>query len=195
MPPTDLDDVVSTWRTVVLVEGVSDRVALRTLARRRGRDLAADGVEIIAMGGITNVREFASRYGPHGLGIRLAGLYDAPEEPALRRGVIAAGLAVGPGEHGLGEAGLHRCDVDLEDELIRALGVTGVETVIEAEGETPSLQRLAQMPVQRSWTRPQVLRRFLGVRSGRKARYAALLIEALPPNQAPEPLAALLRDV
>ena len=32
-------------RAVVLVEGTSDKVALETLARRRGRDLVAEGVE------------------------------------------------------------------------------------------------------------------------------------------------------
>ena len=36
------------------------------------------------------------------------------------------------------------------------------------------------------------LRRFLGVRSRRKARYARLLVEALDPDRAPEPLAAVL---
>jgi hypothetical protein len=36
------------------------------------------------------------------------------------------------------------------------------------------------------------LRRFLGVRSGRKARYAALLIDALEPGRVPKPLAAVL---
>jgi hypothetical protein len=51
------------------------------------------------------------------------------------------------------------------------------------------------MPAQRDWTREAVLRRFLGVRSGRKARYAALLVEALEPSQVPEPLAAVLARV
>jgi hypothetical protein len=51
------------------------------------------------------------------------------------------------------------------------------------------------MPAQRDWAREAVLRRFLGVRSGRKARYAALLVEALEPGRAPEPLAAVLARV
>jgi hypothetical protein len=48
------------------------------------------------------------------------------------------------------------------------------------------------MPARRDWTREAVLRRFLGVRSGRKARYAALLVEALEPDRLPGPLAAVL---
>lgn len=75
---------------------------------------------------------------------------------------------------------------DLEDELIRALGVEAVEAVIEAAGEAHSLRLLAGMPAQRDWTREAVLRRFLGVRSGRKARYAALLVEALELGRVPE---------
>ena len=34
---------------VVLVEGISDRKAVEALARRRGRDLAAEGVSVIAI--------------------------------------------------------------------------------------------------------------------------------------------------
>jgi hypothetical protein len=186
---------VTTLRAVVLVEGISDRVALETLAKRRGRDLAAEGVEVVAMGGITNTRAFASRYGPHGLGVPLAGLYDAADEAKLRHGLAAAGLGAGLDHDGLSGLGFYKCSADLEDELIRALGVEAVEAVIEAAGEARSLRLLAGMPAQRDWTREAVLRRFMGVRSGRKARYAALLVEALEPCRAPEPLAAVLARV
>jgi hypothetical protein len=40
-----------------------------------------------------------------------------------------------------------------------------------------------------------VLRRFVAVRSGRKARYAALLVEALDPDRVPHPLEAVLARV
>lgn len=183
---------VTTPRVAVLVEGHSDRVALEALAHRHDRDLAAEGIEVIAMGGITNVRRFAARYGPRGLGSQLAGLYDAAEEPQLRRGLAAAGFTVALQPDGPLELGFFRCEADLEDELIRALGVEAVEAVIDTAGETRSLRLLAAMPVQRSWTREAVLRRFLGARSGRKALYAALLVDALEPDDAPAPLSALL---
>jgi hypothetical protein len=51
------------------------------------------------------------------------------------------------------------------------------------------------MPAQRGWSRVAILRRFLGARSGRKARYAALLVRALEPGSEPEPLAAVLARV
>jgi hypothetical protein len=184
---------VVTLRAVVLVEGDSDRVALHTLAGRHGRDLAAEGIEVVAMGGITNTRAFASHYGPRGLGVPLAGLYDAPEEGKLLHGLAAAGLDAEPGA--LTGLGFYSCSVDLEDELVRALGVEAVEAVIEAAGEARSLRLLAGMPAQRGWSREAVLRRFLGVRSGRKARYAALLVDALDPRRVPEPLAAVLARI
>ncbi len=178
---------------VVLVEGNSDRVALQAVARRTGRNLADEGVEVVAMGGITNTRTWASRYGPHGLDVPLAGLYDAADEAKLRRGLVAAGVVsmrLEPDD--LPARGFYKCSADLEDELIRALGVEGVEEVIEAAGEGRSLRILAGMPVQRTWSREAVLRRFLGSRSGRKSRYAALFVEALEPDRLPEPLTAVL---
>ena len=179
-------------RAVVLVKGDSDRVALHTLAHRLGRDLATEGIDVVAMGGITNTRAFASHYGPRGLGVPLAGLYDAHEEAKVQHGLAAAGLGAPLEPDGLTGLGLYKCSVDLEDELIRALGVEAVEAVIEAAGEARSLRLLAGMPAQRGWTRGAVLRRFLGVRSGRKARYAKLLVDALEPGPVPQPLAAVL---
>lgn len=193
--PAACDGEVTVPRAVVLVEGESDRVALLTLAARSGRVLADEGVQVVAMGGITNARAFALRYGPRGLGVDLAGLYDLGEEATLRRGLAAAGLDAAPDPDGLARMGFHRCSVDLEDELVRALGADAVEAVIEAAGEMRCLRLLTGMPAQRDWTREAVLRRFLGVRSGRKARYAALLVAALEPGREPPPLVAVLERV
>jgi hypothetical protein len=186
---------VSRLRTVVLVEGDSDRVALHTLAGRLGRDLPAEGIDVVAMGGITNTRAFASHYGPRGLDVALAGLYDAPEEAKLQHGLAAAGLGAALDADRLTGLGFYKCSVDLEEELIRALGVEVVEAVIEAAGEARSLRLLTGMPAQRGWRREAVLRRFLGSRSGRKVRYAELLVDALEPGRVPEPLAALLARI
>jgi hypothetical protein len=183
---------VTALRAIVLVEGNSDRVALHALAARHGRNLAAEGVEVVAMGGIANARAFVTRYGPRGRDLPLAGLYDVAEEVVLRRGLVAGGVVEAIGSDGLSRLGFYRCSADLEDELIRALGVDAVEAVIEAAGETNSLHLLAGMPAQRGWTREALLRRFLGVRSGRKARYAALLVDALEPDRIPPPLAMVL---
>ena len=56
-------------RTVVLVEGDSDRRALEALAARRGRNLAAEAVAIVPMGGAHAIGRFLDRFGPHGLDV------------------------------------------------------------------------------------------------------------------------------
>src|SRR5262245_3572043 len=182
-------------RAVVLVEGASDQAAVETLAARRGRVLAAEGVAVVPMGGATNVRTFAERFGPRGLDLGLAGLYDAGEERAVCRGLEAAGVVVPPGRPGLEAVGFHGCEADLEDELIRALGVAEVERVVAAQGELRSFRILQNQPAQRGRDHAAQLRRFIGVRSGRKLRYARLLVDALDLAQVPPPLDGVLAAV
>src|SRR5437588_12565589 len=67
-------------RAVVLVEGISDKAALETLAERHGRDLEAEGVSVVPIGGAQAIRRFVDQFGPGGLGVTVAGLCDAGEE-------------------------------------------------------------------------------------------------------------------
>ena len=185
-------------RSVILVEGVSDRVAVLTLARRLGRDLAAEGVDVVPLGGATNVGRWLGELAAgadHGRGVRLTGLYDVAEERFFRRGLERAGLGLVPDRETLERRGFFGCVEDLEDELIRALGVPGVEAVVQAQGELASLRLLQRQPAQRGREPDQQLRRFLGTRSGRKATYAAALVEALDLTRVPAPLAGLLARV
>jgi hypothetical protein len=182
-------------RAAVLVEGTSDLLAVRAVAERRGLDLEALRVALVPMGGATNARRHVELFGPSGLGIPLAGLYDAAQEPVLRRAVSGLGSPSRPGARGLEALGFFGCTPDLEHELIRALGVAGVIGVIAAEGELASLRLLQQQPAQRNRTPSDQLHRFLGARSGRKARYAWLLAGALEPDQVPRPLGRLVDHV
>ncbi len=91
--------------------------------------------------------------------------------------------------------GFFVCVDDLEDELIRALGVDGVETVIEAEGDLASLRILQRQPAQQRRTPEQQLHRFMGSKGGRKIRYGALLAAALDLEHVPAPLDAVLDAV
>jgi hypothetical protein len=84
------------------------------------------------------------------------------------------------------------CVVDLEDELIRALGVAGVEEVIAREGELASLQTLRRQPAQRTRLPQEHLHRFLGARSGNKERFARLLVGAVDLDRVPPVLHAVL---
>lgn len=179
----------------MLVEGVSDQVALETLAGRRGRDLAADGVAIVPIGGSKNIRRFLEMFGPHGLDIEVAGLYDSGEERDYARGLERAGLGRDLRRDDIERLGFHVCVADLEDELIRSLGAAAVEQVVEAEGELGSFRIFQKQPAQRGRSAEAQLRRFLGTHSGRKSKYARLLVLALDLDRAPRPLDGLLGRV
>ncbi len=61
---------------VVLVEGISDQIAVETLAVRRGQDLGAEGMVVLPVGGAHAVTRYLTRFGPAGAGLRLSGLCD-----------------------------------------------------------------------------------------------------------------------
>ena len=175
----------------ILVEGWSDQAALEALARRRGRDLPAEGIVVVPIGGAGNVQRFAQALGPHGMGVRLAGLCDVAELPYVRRCLERAGIAasaIDVTEGGIVDDGFYACDADLEDELIRALGTAAVERVVQAEGELVSFRRFQEQPAQRGRELQAQLRRFLGTRAGRKVRYGALLVNALDLDRVPPAL-------
>ena len=90
--PRRLTMAVPSRRAVLVVEGASDRVAVETLAVRLGRDLAAEGVDVVELGGATNIGRFLVEHLRDTDGLRLAGLYDAPEERFFARGLERAGL-------------------------------------------------------------------------------------------------------
>jgi hypothetical protein len=179
-------------RVVVLVEGESDQNALLALAERRGLDLAAAGVAVEPVGGAQAMGRAVERFGPRGLDVRLAGLYDAGEERAVARCLERAGLGTALDRRDMERLGFYACDEDIEAELIRALGVRGVEDVVAAQGELRSFRVLQRQPAQRSVPVERQLRRFLGTHSGRKIRYARLLVEALEPASVPRPLDRVL---
>ncbi|MDQ2845426.1 MAG: ATP-dependent endonuclease [Actinomycetota bacterium] len=197
-------------RTVVLVEGVSDQLAVEALALRHGRDLAADGVAVLAMGGATNIGHYLRTYGPPGANVGLAGLCDEAEAGIFRRalqraGVTPVGLAptelagahpqpTEPTRKALASQRVFVCVADLEDELIRAHGVAAVQEILDAHGDLGSFRTFQRQPAQHGKSDAARLRRFLGTGSGRKIRYGALLVDALELDRIPAPLAALLNS-
>ncbi|MEU8617936.1 TOPRIM nucleotidyl transferase/hydrolase domain-containing protein [Streptomyces sp. NPDC048623] len=174
-------------RTVVLLEGPSDVAAVDALAARRGRDLAAEGVCVLSMGGAMNVARYTRLLGPPGLGLRLTGLCDERESDWFARGWARAGLG--------GREDFYVCAADLEDELVRALGPDRVMALVHAEGDHRALTTFLRQPAQRTRAPGHQLRRFLGTKKGRKIHYGRVLTEALPADSVPEPLEALLAAV
>ncbi|MEV6750881.1 TOPRIM nucleotidyl transferase/hydrolase domain-containing protein [Streptomyces sp. NPDC051214] len=173
-------------RTAVLLEGPSDREAVDALAARRGRDLAAEGVCVVAMGGAMSIGRYTELLGPPGLDLRLAGLCDVGERRFYDRGLERARAP---------RQGFFVCVSDLEDELIRALGTARVEEIVRDEGDLRAWQTFSRQPAQHDRPRAQQLRRFLGTKKGRKIRYGRLLVEALDEELTPAPLDDLLASL
>ena len=182
-------------RTVVLVEGVSDQRAVEAVAARSGRNLLAERVFVVPMGGATNIGHFLHRFGPNGANLRLAGLCDEAEVHVFRRGLARAGLGDVSTRDELESRHFHVCDADLEDELIRALGTATVEQILDAQGDLTAFRTFQQQPAQQGRSTAAHLRRFMGTRGGRKIHYAPVLASALPPDRVPRPLACLLDAV
>jgi hypothetical protein len=179
-------------RAVVLVEGVSDQIAVETLAARHGRDLAAEGIAVLPTGGAGGIARYLRLFGPEGTGARLAGLCDAAEEDLVRRGLAAAGVGSPGSRADLERLGFFVCVQDLEDELIRAAGTALAAEVLAAHGDLAAFRTIQRQPAWRGRDEAAQLRRFLGAGSQRKLRYARLLTEAIPVDRIPRPLAAVL---
>ncbi len=177
---------------VVLVEGISDRLALEALAQRRGRQLDAEGISVVPMGGATNIGGFLDRFGPQGSDVRMAGLCDAAEEGTFKRGLERAGFGTDLTRADMERLGFYVCVADLEDELIRCLGAARVEQVIDAQGELGSFRTFQKQPEWKGRTEEEQLRRFMGTGGGRKIRYAPVLVSALDLTRVPRPLDGVL---
>ncbi len=198
---------MSTQRLVVLLEGRSDVAAVRALLQRRPAALASGQLDLVDMGGVTNVRRHladvvngsaapangAENGTPHPVK-RVLGVCDAGEASFFARALRSLGHPVTSVQE-MAALGFHVCDQDLEDELIRALGA---ERVIDVLTDLELLDRFATFRRQPTWSgRPVTdqLRRFAGTTSGRKALVAGALAAAMAPDQVPPPLAALVAHI
>src|SRR3954466_16254595 len=169
-------------RGVVLVEGTSDRRAVEALAPRRGRQLAAEGVEIVAIGGHGNLPRLLEQYGD----VRLAGLYGVGEERHFLR-------ALGCADRGeLMRLGFYACTRDLGAQLTRAVGPAGMERVLAAQGEPGAFRTYQKQPAHRARPLEEQLHGFMW---NRKQRYAVLPVDALDLERVPWPLARVLAHV
>lgn len=181
---------------VVLVEGISDQIALETAAACLGRDLDAERVVVVPIGGAHAIARFLARFGPLGTGLRLTGLCDLREEEIFRRGLDAAGVGSPRTRADMEHLGFYVCVDDLEDELIRAMGTADVEALFEAHGDLRAFRSFQTQPAWRGREPGAQLWRFLRSSSRRNLRYARLLVEATTrQNALPRPLDALLTAV
>lgn len=182
-------------RAIILVEGISDQIAIETLARGHGRDLAAEGVLVFPTGGSCSLRRYLAEFAAAEPRPILAGLFDRDALPLLNRALAAAGLDAPESVTGLAALGFHISTRDLEDELIRAIGPARLAALIEAEGEGGALATLGKQAEWRDRSAGDLLHRFLRSKASRSLRYARLIVEALDEDRIPAPLSAVLASV
>jgi hypothetical protein len=184
--PTAASGTASASRAVILVEGPSDQVAVEVLAERRGHDLARSGVAVVAIGGATNLRASLAKTGPD---VRLAGLGDIGEVAVYGRTLSGAGVSRGPSRQDLEEVGFYMCVVDLEDELIRALGAAKTRSIVERDDTPGSFRSYQRQPAHREEPVDLQLRGFV---TNWKIEYARLFVGELNLEHVPKPLQAVL---
>ncbi|OFW63944.1 MAG: hypothetical protein A2135_10530 [Actinobacteria bacterium RBG_16_67_15] len=136
---------------VVLVEGISDLIALEAVAERQGRDLQSEGMVVLPVGGANAFERHLEQLRERGIGVR--GLVDEAEEEIVR-GAFTATVDGAPGSD-VESLGIHVCIEDLEDELIRAIGPSRVEAILEREGDLGSFRSLQKQPVWRDRDGPR----------------------------------------
>lgn len=162
----------------ILVEGASDQRAVEALARRRHRDLTAEGTLVAPITGATNLQRFVDLLGSSGLGLSLVGLCDEAEADLFAQALDPDRFFV--------------CMRDLEEELIRALGADKVIELMAGQGQIGRFHRFQRQPAQRHKTLEQQVWRWLG---NHKIRYAPLMVDALDLDKVPEPLESVLAAV
>lgn len=171
----------------VLLEGPSDVAALEAVLATRAPAVPRTAYRLVDMGGVTNTATHLRAAGP----APVLGLCDERETWVVVGALRRRGLVV-EGEQDLGRLGFFVCRADLEEELIRALGVP---ECMELLGRLGLGGRFATFSGQPAWAgRPVEVRlhRFMGVASGRKVRLAGAMASALPPERVPPPIARLV---
>jgi putative ATP-dependent endonuclease of the OLD family len=178
-------------RAVVLVEGPSDKYALAVVAERLGRNLDAEGVSIVAMGGAGLIGGYLRIFAKRGFGLSVAALCDQAEEGVFAEGLRTDGCHV-ENRGDLEACGFFVCETDLEDELLRRLGEEQVRELVQREGDNGRFSGFTQQERYRGLGFSEQIRAFV---ARYKVRYAPVLAAAIPAESIPTPLRKVLEMV
>ena len=182
----------SAVRTIVLVEGVTDELALTLAARRSGRDLEAEGVSVIPINGVHAIGRFLKQLAAEEPQANLVGLYDEGEEEVIRAALERAGYGPRLDRSGLERFGFFACSADLEDELVRAAGEAVLSRLIELEGDAQPWRTFRKQHAWQGRPADHQFRRFIRSQSGRNSRYIRAIVETIDPSDLPRPIRMLL---
>lgn len=170
--------------SIILVEGISDQIALETMADRLGRDLRSDAVVVLPIGGAHAVRNLVAEIGDRD-GLRMSGVVDEAEAELF--------AAAADGAPHFAPERIHVCVCDLEDELIRAVDRTTFEELLDDEGDLHAFRTLQKQPSWRDQPFEAQMHRWLRSISGRPNRYADRVLRH-PDARLPAPLVAAVEQ-
>lgn len=178
-------------RSIVLVEGVTDQIAIETLAAATGVDLTERHVAVVPIGGAQAVRRFLDRFA--GFDARLTGLCDVGETRVWQQALARSGIGTPESPEAMAKLGFFTCVEDLEDELLRAVGAERAQEILDSEGDLRSFRTLQHQNEWRDRPVHAQLRRFVAAGARRKHRYAWRLTQAAADlDRAPSPLVGVL---
>jgi hypothetical protein len=181
--------------TIVIVEGATDKLALTLAARRLGRDLDAENIDVVPIGGAHAITGFLKELAGGHPPAAIAGLCDEGEEDVFGAALERAGYGSNLSRDDLERLGFFVCSADLEDELIRALGTARIASLTELAGDARPWYTFQRQPAWQGQPANQQFRRFIRSVSERNVRYIRAILDTLEPGQLPRPLQLLLDHV
>jgi hypothetical protein len=102
--------------------------------------------------------------------VKLSGMCDRSESGHFARALANFDLTgLSTDLRGLESRGLYVCDSDLEDELIRSIDASDIESVLAAEGDLGAFRTFQKQPVWRDRPFRAQMHRWLGSVARRKS--------------------------
>ncbi len=164
---------------VVLVEGISDQIAVDAMLARSERGVD-DHVVAVPIGGAQAVDNALATFSERD-DLMVFGLCDHAEANFFADAFAAHGL----------DGNYFVCNPDLEAELIAAFEPDELESLIEAQGELKSLRIMQKQAAWRDRPFAEQVHRWIRARALRSSRYASVLITAADEERLPRPLREL----
>jgi hypothetical protein len=150
--------------------------------------LDAEGVTIISIDGGGAVGTFLRLFGPSGLKLTVFGMCDEDKESKWISELQKAGYGA-KDRVSMNADGFFVCVKDLEQEFVRAIGLTAAQSLIANEGEAAAFTAFQKQPAHSGVPVDEQLRRFL---QKDKVGWAIPLVDALNLKAIPGPLNDLI---